>query len=154
MKVPSEELDHSQPEWYLSLQVVFTPERTTKVHLAFDASPKGHDGLSLNDHLEKGPNYINSLPNVLMAWRWNEVAYSGDIRKMFNQILVHPEDQVFHRFLWRSDESETPSLFQWLRLNLGEKPAPDKSCKLNFQMQPRHFKITRTWTILQAQILT
>ena len=51
MKVPSEELDHSQPEWYLSLQVVFTPERTTKVHLAFDASPKGHDGLSLNDHL-------------------------------------------------------------------------------------------------------
>lgn len=80
MKVPSEELDHSQPEWYLLLQVVFTPERTTKVHLAFDASsPKGRDGLSLNDHLEKGPNYINSLPNVLMAWRWNEVAYSGDI---------------------------------------------------------------------------
>ena len=60
-----------------------------------------------------------------MAWRWNEVAYSGDIRKMFNQVLVHPDDQVFHRFLWRSDESETPSVFQWLRLNFGDKPAPD-----------------------------
>lgn len=44
---------------------------------------------------------------------------------MFNQILVHPEDQVFHRFLWRGDKSETPSVFQWLRLNLGGKPAPD-----------------------------
>ena len=125
MKVPTEELDLSQPEWYLPLQAVFTPERTTKVRLFFDASSKGHDGLSLNDHLEKGPNYINSFPNVLMAWRWNEVAYSGDIRKMFNQVLVHPDNQVFHRFLWRSDESETPSVFQWLRLNFGDKPAPD-----------------------------
>ena len=44
---------------------------------------------------------------------------------MFNQILVHHEDQVFHTFLWRSDESETPSVFQWLRLNFGDKPAPD-----------------------------
>lgn len=26
MKVPTEELDHSQPEWYLPLQAVFTPE--------------------------------------------------------------------------------------------------------------------------------
>ena len=48
------------------------------------------------------------------------MAYSGDIRKMFNQVLVHPDDQVFHRFLWRSDKSETPSVFQWL-----SKPAPD-----------------------------
>ena len=125
IKVPTEEVDHSQPEWYLPLQAVFTPERTTKVRLVFDASSKGHDGLSLNDHLEKGPNYINSLPNVLMAWRWDKVAYSGDIRKMFNQVLVHPDDQVFHRFLWRSDKSETPSVFQWLRLNFGDKPAPD-----------------------------
>ena len=125
IKLPTDEVDHSQPEWYLPLQAVFTPERTTKVRLVFDSSSKGHDGLSLNDHLEKGPNYINSLPNVLIAWRWNEVAYSGDIRKMFNQVLVHPDDQVFHRFLWRSDRSESPSVFQWLRLNFGDKPAPD-----------------------------
>ena len=44
---------------------------------------------------------------------------------MFNQVLVHPDDHVFHRFLWRSDKSETPSVFQWLRLNFGDKPAPD-----------------------------
>ena len=53
------------------------------------SSSKGHDGLSLNDHLEKGQNYINSLPNVPSAWHWDEFAYAGDIRKMFNQVLVH-----------------------------------------------------------------
>ena len=44
---------------------------------------------------------------------------------MFNQVLVHPDDQVFHRLLWRSDKSETPSVYQRLRLNFGDKPAPD-----------------------------
>ena len=60
-KIPPEQIAHDKPEWYLPLQVVFTPERTTKVRLVFDSSSKGHDGLSLNDCLEKGPNFINSF---------------------------------------------------------------------------------------------
>ena len=47
------DVNHNLPEWYLSLQVVFTPERTTQVRLVFDASAKGPDGKSLNDYLEK-----------------------------------------------------------------------------------------------------
>ena len=90
-----ENVDHSQQEWYMPLQAVFIPEKSTKVRLVFDSSSKGHNGLSLNDHLEKGPNYINSRPNVLSAWRWDEFAYAGDILKMFNQVLVHPDDEVF-----------------------------------------------------------
>ena len=43
---------------------------------------------------------------------------------MFNQILVHPDDQVFHRFLWMSP-TEEPTVYQWLRLSFGDKPAPD-----------------------------
>lgn len=68
IKVPTGEVDHSQPEWYLPLQAVFTPERTSKVRLVLDVSSKGHNSLFLNNRLKKGPNYINSLPNVLMAW--------------------------------------------------------------------------------------
>ena len=119
---PSEELDHGKPEWlHLPLQAVFTPERTTTVRLVFDSSSRGHDGFSLNDHLEKGPNILD----VLAAWRWDEVAFTGDVRKMFNQILVHTDDQVYHRFLWRSNTSDSPSVYQWLRLNFCDKTAPD-----------------------------
>ena len=125
MKVPPEQVDHTQREWYLPLQVVFTPDKTTKLRLVFDSSAKGHDDRSLNDHLEKGPHYTNELPRVLAAWRWDNVAYSGDVRKMFNQILVHPDDQVFHRFLWRISPTETPTVYQWIRLSFGDKPAPD-----------------------------
>lgn len=98
IKVPRENTDHGQPEWYLPLQAVFTPEKSRKVRLVFDSSCKGHDGLSLNDYLEKGPNYINTLTNLLTASRWDEVAYAADIQNMFNQVLVHPDDQVFHTF--------------------------------------------------------
>jgi hypothetical protein len=125
IKVSPEHVDHTQPEWYLPLQAVFTPDKTTKVRLVFDSSCKGHDGLSLNNRLEKGPNYINQLSSVLTAWRWDELAYSGDVRKMFNQITVHPEDQVYHRFLWRSKPDDIPTVYQWLRLSFGDKPAPD-----------------------------
>jgi hypothetical protein len=124
-EIPPAEVNHKEPEWYLPMHAVFTPERSTKVRLVFDASAKGPHGKSLNEHLEKGPNYINSLPNVLIAWRLNQVAYAGDIRKMFNQILIHPEDPVFHRFLWRANEEKEPKVYQWIRLNFRDKPAPN-----------------------------
>ena len=40
-------------------------------------------------------------------------------------MLVHPDDQAFHRFLWRKNQSDPPTVYQWLRLNCGDKPAPD-----------------------------
>ena len=91
---------------------MFTPDKSNKVRLVFDSSSKVHNGLSLNEHLEKGPNYINCLPNVVMAWRWDEVAYSGDVRKMFNQVMVHPSDQVYRGFLWRKDSNDPPIVYQ------------------------------------------
>jgi len=74
IKEPYENVNRSQPEWYMPLQAVFTTEKSTKVRLVFDSSSKGHDSLSLSDQLEKGPNYINRLSNVLTAWRWDEYA--------------------------------------------------------------------------------
>ena len=115
VEIPPENVNHDQPERYLPLQAVFTPDRSTQVPLVFDASAKGPRGKLLNEHLEKGPNYINRLPNVLMAWRFDKVAYTRDVRKMFNQVLIHPTDQVFHRFLWRTNESLTQKVYQWNR---------------------------------------
>ncbi len=125
IEVPPDQVNHNKPEWYLPMQAVFTPERSTKICLVFDASAKGPDNKSLNDYLEKGPNYINNIQDVLMAWRWDQVGYCGDLCKMFNQIVIHPEYQIFHRFLFREHENDDPKIFQWQRLNFGDKPAPD-----------------------------
>ena len=52
-------------------------------------SCKGHDGVSVKDHREKGPICINNLLSLLIACRLEEVAYAGYILKMFNQVSVH-----------------------------------------------------------------
>ena len=44
---------------------------------------------------------------------------------MTKMVLVHPDDQFSHRFLWRKNQSDPPTVYQWLRLNFGDKPAPD-----------------------------
>ena len=124
-EVPPEQVNHETPEWYLPLQAVFTPDRTTKVQLVFNSFAQRRDKKSLNNHLEKGPNYINSLPNVFIAWCFDKEAYTGDVHKMFNQVKIHPHDQVFPRFLWRTSDTEQPRVYQWLTLNFGDKPAPD-----------------------------
>ena len=69
VEIPPENVIHDQPEWDLPLQAVSTPDRTTQVRRVLDASAKGPRGKSLNEHLENGPNYINSLPNLLRAWQ-------------------------------------------------------------------------------------
>jgi hypothetical protein len=123
--VPADQIDHNLPEWYLPIQAVLTPSKSTKCRLVFDASAKGQNGRCLNDYLEKGPNYLNQITDVLLLWRWDSIGYAGDIRKMFNQILLHPDDRKFHRFLWRTPTDEPPIVFEWQRLNFGDKPAPD-----------------------------
>ncbi|CAB3985131.1 Hypothetical predicted protein [Paramuricea clavata] len=49
---------------------------------------------------------MNSLFDVLIGWRQNGVAFAGDDSKMFNEIAVHPDDQKYHRFLWRDGETD------------------------------------------------
>jgi len=108
--VPPEQINHKTPEWYLPQLAVFTPDRTTKVRLVFDASAQGHDGKSLNDHLEKGANYINSFPNVIIAWGFDKEVYTGDIHKMFSQVKIHPDDQVLKRLLPTLKKKSIPRL--------------------------------------------
>lgn len=39
--------------------------------------------------------------------------------------VVHPDDKMFHRFLRRKNQHDVSTVYQWLRLNFGSRPAPD-----------------------------
>ena len=125
VKLQPDHVKPDEPAWYLPIGEVESPEKTTKCRLVFDSAAK-MDGVSLNDALEKGPCLLNSLFDVLIGWRQKEIAFAGDISKMFNQVAVHPDDQKYHRFLWRDGETDRePDVYQWIRLSFGDKPAPD-----------------------------
>lgn len=84
--------------WYLPHHGVIHPKKK-KIRVVFDCAA-AHGGMSLNDQLLKGPDWMSSLFGVLCRFREHPVAIAGDIEKMFHQFIVHEEDRDYLRFLW------------------------------------------------------
>lgn len=87
--------------WYLPHFTMTNCNKPNKVRIVFDAANE-HKGTSLNKNLLPGPDYTNSLVGVLFRFRQEKVALVGDIKSMFHQVKVPPEDQDSLRFLWWS----------------------------------------------------
>ena len=85
--VPEEEVSR-QNGWYLNHFPVLSPGKSTSCRIVWNSAAK-YNRFSLNDGLHKGPDLLNNLFHVLIAWRNNTIAIAGDIRKMFNQIEMH-----------------------------------------------------------------
>ena len=97
---------------------------TTKLRVVFDASAKTTSGLSYNDTLAVGPMLHMTLDRILMRFRMHRVALTGDVQKMYREILLAPSDQNFHRFVWRAQVSDPVSEFCMNRVTFGVTSSP------------------------------
>ena len=96
---------------YLPHREILKPDReTTKIRVVFDASAKS-GGPSLNDCLDAGPSLLPLLYDILLRFRLNKIALTGDIEKAFLNIRVAPEHRDLLRFLWVEDiEADKPKI--------------------------------------------
>lgn len=85
--------------------VVKEASSTTKIRPVFDASCKTSNGKSLNSELLIGPTIQPDLFSLMIGWRKNKYAITGDIEKMYRQIWVHPDDAKYQGLLWQSDDT-------------------------------------------------
>ena len=81
----------------------------TKVRQVFDGTTE-YQGISINKHLLKAPNYLVSLVGVLLRFREKPVPLCADIEKMYHQVRLLPEDREAFRFLYRPPGSTGPPL--------------------------------------------
>ena len=135
----------TKPVYYLPHHEVYRPDKkSTPLRVVFDPASPYH-GVSLNAFLFKVPGLIGNLLGVLLRFREEPVAFSGDISKMFLQILPPKEDTHVHRFLWRNlDTTREPTTYALQRVTFGDKPSPDmasfvmlKIAKENKKESPR-----------------
>ena len=72
--------------------------KPNKLHIVFDAATK-FSNTSLNQHLLKGPDLLNSLIGIFLRFR-GQYAILGDMEAMYHQAKVLKEDTDCLRFLW------------------------------------------------------
>ncbi len=116
--------DVNKPSYYLPVHAVLKESSTsTKVRAVFDASARTSTGTALNDQLLAGPNLYPPLSDILIRFRCHKVAVSGDISKMFREILLNPKERDWHRFLFRDDNNHLQDA-RMKRLTFGVKSSP------------------------------
>jgi len=80
-------------------------------------------GHVLNEYWAKGPDILNTLLGILIRYRENEIAFIGDIKKMYHTVRTGVIEQHTHRFLWRDmDITREPDTYVIQRVSLGDKP--------------------------------
>ena len=69
-----------------------------KLRTVFNGSANDNDGISLNSLLHTGPNLLPNLAELLIHWMKYQYVFVSDIKQMFRPILIHPDDQKYHKF--------------------------------------------------------
>ena len=85
--------------WYLPHHGVESPMKGNKIRVVFDCACQ-FEGTSLNEELLQGPDFANSLSDVLLRFRKESIALMADIEGMFLQVKVPEDQRDFLRFLW------------------------------------------------------
>lgn len=116
----TQETSHNRDVWYIPHHLV---SHYGKNRLVFNCTHQ-HLGQNLNQYLLPGPTLGASLLGVLIRYREHPVAVSGDIKGMFHQVRLLPEDRSLLQFLWRDPREESLRIFEWQALPFGTTCSP------------------------------
>ncbi|XP_075167694.1 uncharacterized protein LOC142239814 [Haematobia irritans] len=111
--------------FFLPHHAVIRPEsKSTKLRIVFNGSKKTDSGFSLNDVLYAGPILQADLMQIVLRWRYYKYVFTGDIQKMYRQVLIHPEDRKFQQIIFRPSPNQSAKQFQLKTVTFGINCAP------------------------------
>ncbi len=122
-------MDRTKEAWYIPHHMV---QHNVKNRVVFNCS-FSYQGHNLNELLLPGPTLGPSLLAVLLRFREHSVAISSDIRGMFHQVRLLPQDKPLLRYIWRDMQRDrVPDVYEWQVLPFGTTCSP---CCASFALQ-------------------
>uniref|UniRef100_A0A8D9F1Z1 Integrase catalytic domain-containing protein n=2 Tax=Cacopsylla melanoneura TaxID=428564 RepID=A0A8D9F1Z1_9HEMI len=103
--------------------VLKTTSSTTKVRAVFNASASSSTQTSLNDFLMKGPKLQKDICNIILSYRSHAVVLCADIKQMYRQILLDPNDRKFQHIFWRQPQTNEILEFELNTVTYGISPS-------------------------------
>ncbi|GFV15340.1 DUF1758 domain-containing protein [Trichonephila clavipes] len=104
---------------------VFKSEKaSTPLRVVFDASAKTTSGFSLNYILLNGGIIQQDLFSIVSRFRTNEYAFSADIKKMYRQILVDPNQRDLQRIMWKASADAPVKTYKLATITYGTVSVP------------------------------
>lgn len=97
---------------------------TTKLRAVFNASACTTSGKSLNDIQYVGPVVQNDLFSILLRFRQHKYVLTGDIEKMFRQVMLDESQRHLQLILWRESENQPLQTLQLNTVTYGTASAP------------------------------
>ena len=120
----------NEPQWYLPHHPVINPNKHGKVRRVCNAASE-FEGYSLNKSLfieQKSqsihPDLLQNLVGIIFRFREKPFGMSADIEAMFSQVQVPTEDAKCLRFIWRENQSDDISTYEYTRHIFGSKDSP------------------------------
>jgi len=100
----------SRQSHFLSHHCVIREDKdTTRLRIVFDGSAKSNPrSCSLNNCLEKGPNLMTLIFDVLLKFKAYKIGITADIEKAFYQIIINPDDRNMLQILWCKNIKSLP----------------------------------------------
>lgn len=96
---------------------------TTKLRTVFNASSLDSNGQSLNGQLLPGPKLQHDIGTILISFRMHEFVVTADVKMMYRQIRVRPEDLIHQHIYYRVESSQPPAEFQLNTVTYGLTPS-------------------------------
>lgn len=116
--------------YYIPHHCILRPDsQTTKLRVVFDASARTATGQSLNSSLYTGRKLQQDLPKILIRARIHTILFTADIKQMYRQIEIHPEDRDYLRILWRFDRNQSIEEYRLRTVTYGTSCAPHQALR-------------------------
>lgn len=96
----------------------------TKFRVVYDGSCKTNRSVSINEMQLAGPKLQRNLAATLLKFRIFKQAITADVKKMYLQVKVHPDQWDFQRIFWREDPEGEVGEYWLTRLTFGMASAP------------------------------